>query len=123
MLYPCRIVDSAVIAEKLGSVARLIYALNPMVGMIDVVRLHFFDERGAYCVVSSAVTTANEATLNRPGRWICSCTLPEWILNTCSCTVGVAVTAINSGIPVVFFERDALVFQVTMVGSPEMATR
>ena len=74
---------------------------------------HFFDEKGDYFFVSSAVTKANEAALNRPGRWIASCTIPAGLLNTGSFTVGVAVVTMNPGLQVDFFERDALVFQVT----------
>ncbi|NQW47097.1 MAG: ABC transporter ATP-binding protein, partial [Planctomycetes bacterium] len=74
---------------------------------------HFFDETGNYLFVSAGLTKENESALNRPGRWICSCTLPGGLLNTGSFTVGVVVTTMNPGVQVAFFERDALMFQVT----------
>lgn len=74
---------------------------------------HFFDEFGNYVFVTAGHTKANEAAINRPGRWIASCTIPGGLLNTGSFTVGVAVTTMNPGLQVAFFERDALVFQLT----------
>lgn len=74
---------------------------------------HFFDEKGDYLFVSAGMTKENEVALNRPGRWIASCTVPGGLLNTGSFSVGVAVTTMNPGLQVAFFERDALMFQVT----------
>jgi lipopolysaccharide transport system ATP-binding protein len=74
---------------------------------------HFFDEKGDYFFVSAGITQENEVALNRPGRWLASCTVPGGLLNTGSFTVGVAVTTMNPGLQVAFFERDALMFQVT----------
>lgn len=74
---------------------------------------HFFDELGSYLFVSSGVTPRDIERINRPGRWICHCTVPPRLLNTGTFTVGVAVTSLNPGIDVAFFERGALMFQVT----------
>lgn len=74
---------------------------------------HFFDETGGYFFVTAGLSKDNEAEINRPGRWLASCTVPGNLLNTGSFTVGVAVTTMNPGINVAFFERDALTFQVT----------
>lgn len=74
---------------------------------------HFFDELGNYLFVSAGITPGNVERLNRPGRWTCHCTIPPRLLNTGSFTIGVAVTSMNPGLDVAFFERGALMFQVT----------
>lgn len=74
---------------------------------------HFFDEMGNPFFVSNALTSTDQMATNRRGRWRAACTIPGGLLNTGSFTVGVAVTAINPGVDVAFFERGALMFQVT----------
>lgn len=74
---------------------------------------HFFDELGNPFFVSGALTNVDQTDSNRRGRWRAACTIPGGLLNTGSFTVGVAVTVMNPGVDVAFFERGALMFQVT----------
>lgn len=74
---------------------------------------HFFDQTGAYFFVTAGIDVQNKDVINRRGRWHASCTVPGNLLNTGSFTAGIAVTTMNPGIEVAFFERDALTFQVT----------
>jgi len=74
---------------------------------------HFFDETGNPVFFSSGLSKSNETEINRPGRWIASCTIPGGLLNTGGFSVALVVTTMNPGLQVAFFERNALMFQVT----------
>jgi hypothetical protein len=72
-----------------------------------------FDELGNHAFVTAAVDSESQAQTNLPGRWVCSCTIPAGLLNTGTFAVGVAVTCMNPNVQVAFFERAAVMFQVT----------
>jgi lipopolysaccharide transport system ATP-binding protein len=74
---------------------------------------HAFDEMGNTLFNCFGLTHVDQTEINRRGRWHATCTIPGGLLNTGSFTVGVAVTLMNPGMDVAFFERGALMFQVT----------
>lgn len=79
---------------------------------------HIYDERGDYVFVTAGLSPENQdprspQSINQAGRWLSCCTIPAGLMNTGTFTVGIAVTCMNPNIQVAFFERGALMFQVT----------
>lgn len=74
--------------------------------------LHVFDERGEYIFCTAANLTQLSHFANRPGTYSASCEIPGNLLNAGTYSVSVAVTCMDPGVTVPFFEKDALAFQV-----------
>lgn len=74
---------------------------------------HFYDELGNYFFVTSGRPGQGSSEFNRQGRLVATCTIPGGWLNTGTFSVGVAVTAMEPHVDIAFFERGALMFQVT----------
>lgn len=73
---------------------------------------HIFDERGEYVFCTAASVSQLAEFANEPGTYAVSCEIPGSLLNAGTYTVGVAITCMDPGVHVSFFERDALAFQV-----------
>jgi lipopolysaccharide transport system ATP-binding protein len=73
---------------------------------------HVFDSRGEYVFVTAnchyRITTESAV----PGRYVAACEIPANLLNTGTFSVGIAVTSMDRGTNVCFWERDALTIQV-----------
>ena len=73
---------------------------------------HVFDEKGEYVFCTAASLTQLGNYAKDVGRFRSTCVIPSNLLNSGYFTVGVAVTCMDPGTVVSFFERGALTFQV-----------
>lgn len=74
---------------------------------------HLYDERGEYVLCTAAHGLSIEENNRSQGEFVAECTIPAYLLNTGTYYIGVALTVMDPGVIVSFFERDALSFQVT----------
>lgn len=72
---------------------------------------HFFDERGEYAFVTSAIVNGKAGTTK--GVYIAKCCIPKSLLNDGTYFIGVALTFTHGGIHISFFEKDALSIHIT----------
>lgn len=89
------------------------YSIAQLAAKLYYPNFHIFDEKGEHVFVTAADAVHCENAANTEGRWIASCVIPGGLLNTGTFYVGVAVTAMDPGVVVAFWERDALAVQVT----------
>ncbi len=76
---------------------------------------HVFDERGEYVFCTAASSAQLGSNQQRRGRFQARCVIPAHLLNSGKFTVGVALTSLNPGLNVSFFERDALRFKLRKI--------
>ena len=74
---------------------------------------HVTDEKGNYVFVTSATVSELPESTNSPGQWRATCTIPGGLLNTGTFNIGIAVTALDPGLVIAFWEPDAIAIQVT----------
>ncbi len=89
------------------------YSIHQDVDKVAFPNFHVFDESGEYVFCTAASSTQLGPFRQRRGHYHASCVIPPHLLNAGTFTVGVALTSLNPGLSVSFFERDALQFQVT----------
>lgn len=92
---------------------RMEYSVTSEAAKFLYPNFHVFDDKGQHVFVTAAVAREAAVPLNLPGRWVATCTIPGRLLNTGTFSVGVAMTAMDPGVSVAFFERDALTIQVS----------
>jgi lipopolysaccharide transport system ATP-binding protein len=73
---------------------------------------HVLDEHGDYIFVTSDKNYPVSADSSQPGVYLAECRIPPNFLNTGKFTIGVALTCMDRGTNVCFWERDALTIQV-----------
>jgi lipopolysaccharide transport system ATP-binding protein len=74
---------------------------------------HIFDEMGNYVFVTAGKNYPDSSAVAQLGVFISECTIPADFLNTGTFTIGVALTSMDRGTNVCFWEPDALKLQVT----------
>ena len=94
-------------------VIRMEYSISRQAARLYYPNFHIFDEKGEHVFVTAAAAGSSEPSANAEGRWIATCTIPGNLLNTGTFYIGVAVTGMDPGVVVAFWERDALAIQVT----------
>ena len=99
----------------LGSpvIVKMEYSITQEENRVRFPNFHLFDERGEYVLVTPANGTVLQENSTSTGRFVAQCTLPPHLLNTGTYYIGVCVTAMDPGVVVSFFERDALSIQIT----------
>ena len=94
-------------------VIKMEYSVSRLAARLYYPNFHIMDELGNYVFVTAATVRDQTAATNAEGRWIATCTLPGNLLNSGTFYIGVAVTGMDPGVVVAFWERDALAVQVT----------
>jgi lipopolysaccharide transport system ATP-binding protein len=75
---------------------------------------HLFDASGRQVFVVHSGKDYPHATENAvPGQYVATCEIPDNLLNTGSYTLGAALTFLDLGVSVCFWQPDALSFQAT----------
>ncbi len=88
------------------------YSIKQTVANVAFPNFHLFDERGEYVFCTAASASQLGEYKGELGRFQASCVVPANLLNSGYFTVGVAVTCMDPGTIVSFFERAAIAFQV-----------
>jgi hypothetical protein len=91
---------------------RMTYEIHRTAEKLYFPNYHVFDERGEYVFVTTPNPGSPGSHINEPGRYESRGGIPPNLLNVGSYTIGVAMTFMDPGVHVAFFERDALSFQV-----------
>ena len=93
-------------------VIRMEYSLKRAAARHYYPNFHVTDEKGNYVFVTSATVSELPQSTNAPGQWRATCTIPGGLLNTGTFNIGIAVTALDPGLAVAFWEPDAIVIQI-----------
>jgi lipopolysaccharide transport system ATP-binding protein len=74
---------------------------------------HLFDASGKHlCVVANGVYPSDQPACE-PGVYVATCEVPANLLNTGHFSIGAALTFLDNGMSVCFWEQNALTFQAT----------
>ena len=88
------------------------YDVDQQIAKVVFPNFHVFDEKGEYVFCAAASLKELGIYAKAIGRFRSVCVIPSNLLNSGYFTVGVAVTCMDPGTVVSFFERSALSFQV-----------
>jgi lipopolysaccharide transport system ATP-binding protein len=92
---------------------KMTYTLNRSDLSWPYPNFHIFDSSGKHlCVVSNRDYQIEQATCV-PGTYTATCQIPANLLNTGHFSIGAALTFIDSGVSVCFWEQNALTLQTT----------
>ena len=85
--------------------------MNKNTDLIPIPNFHILDERGEY-VFTTSPNKPNES-FSGFGIYISECIIPGNLLNNGTYFVGLALTFLEKGINISFFEKNAMFFQIS----------
>ena len=88
------------------------YSVLRNVERVAVPNFHILDERDEYVFCTGTSVAQLGPYGNAPGRYRAECKIPANLLNNGRYSVGLALTCMNPGVEIAFFERSALEFQM-----------